>query len=606
MTTNLAAVADKTFDYVIAGGGTAGLTLANRLTEDPSISVVVLEAGEPNVGDSKIVVPGQFGATFGDPKYDWWFPTTKQKYSKDRVFNWARGKGLGGSSCMNFYAWSKPPAGDVDAIEKLGNPGWNWKSYFEYTKRSETFHKASNEQLAAYPHTVDPDHRGTNGPIQTTVPHAVATIDALFQETMVKKGIKAIKDPYGGDITGTWMAAANLDPKTWTRSYAVTAYYLPAKDRKNLTVLTGATASRVLFSDKVDGKDLTATGVEFLFGSKPYTVHASKEVILSAGTIKSPQILELSGVGRSEVLSSLGIDVKIDLPGVGENVSDHVYLGASYELDGQTAHETYDRMRDPAYAAEAFALRAKGQGMARIGITSFAYIPISAATSSQETKRLYEKAEADVEKQKKALGDKIPPSLEEQLKLQLKTLKDDTLPDLEFIAFPGFFTTETAPESGKSYVTILIVLNHPFSRGTIHAVSRNPMDQPEIDPHYFENDSDLENLVQHIKFIKSMENTEPWKSGTVKALDPAPNCTTDPEIREYILNNHGTCWHTIGSCSMLPREKHGVVDPKLKVYGTTNLRVVDISVIPIHIAAHTHATAYVIGEKAADIIRGRV
>lgn len=124
---------------------------------------------------------------------------------------------------MNFYAWSKPPAGDVDAIEKLGNPGWNWKSYFEYTKRSETyvllilspcttlspvhpgplhsFHKASNEQLAAYPHTVDPDHRGTNGPIQTTVPHAVATIDALFQETMVKKGIKAIKDPYGGDVS---------------------------------------------------------------------------------------------------------------------------------------------------------------------------------------------------------------------------------------------------------------------------------------------------------------------------------------------------------------------------------------------------------------------
>ncbi|KAJ7841204.1 GMC oxidoreductase [Mycena olivaceomarginata] len=528
-------VVDKSFDYVICGGGTAGLTLAARLTEDPS--------------------------------FDWSFPTTPQKHSLNKSYLWQRGKGLGGSSAMNFYAWTKPPAGDVDAIEALGNPGWNWTEYSKYTRISET---------DLYPHTHNLDFRGESGPIQVTVPHSVHTIDQIFQETLVKKGLKAIKDPYGGDITGTWMASANLDPNHGPDRTLPTA--------KNLVVLTEATVARVLFAD-APGKELTATGVEFIHGGKKLNVYAKKEVILSAGAIKSPQILELSGIGRKEILEKIKVECK-----------DHTYFAQS-----RHKHETYDLMRDPQFAAEAKMLHSELKGMHRIGITSFAYFPLTSASS--EAAALIQQAAESVDALKKS--GKLEPGQADILDKQIESLKDDKLPDLEIIAFPGYFTTITAPEAGKNYVSILSVLNHPLSRGTIHARSNDPLDHPEIDPAYFENDSDLENLVQHIKYIRSMTDTEPWKSGVVREIDPGPDYQTDEDLRKYIYDCHGTCWHTVGSTSMLPLDKQGVVSPDLKVYGTTNLRVVDVGIIPIHLATHTHATAYVIAEKAADLISGR-
>ncbi|KAJ6573700.1 GMC oxidoreductase [Mycena sp. CBHHK59/15] len=551
-------VVNKTFDYVICGGGTAGLTLAARLTEDSSITVAVLEAGEHNIGESLIDVPGQFGQTFGNRK---------------------RGKGLA-----------------------LGNPGWNWAEYSKYTRISETFHVAQKEQTDLYPHTHDLAFRGESGPIQVTAPHSVYTIDQLFQETLIKKGLKAIKDPYGGDITGTWMASANLDPKSWTRSYAATAYYMPNRERQNLVVLTEATAARVLFSDAPPGEGLVATGVEFVHGGQTVKVHSKKEVILSAGAIKSAQILELSGIGRKEILEQIGVECNIDLRGVGQNVQDHTYLGVSYELNPNDTHETYDLMRDPEFAAEAKRLHSELKGMHRIGITSFAYFPLTSATS--EAPALIQRAAESVDVLKQS--GTLEAGQADILDKQIESLKDNTLPDLEIIAFPGYFTTITALEAGKKYVTVLVVLNHPLSRGTIHATSKDPLAHPAIDPEYFENDNDLENLVQHIKYVRSMSNTEPWKSGVVRELDPGPNCQTDEDIRKYIYDCHGTCWHTIGTTSMLPLDKQGVVSPELKVYGTTNLRVVDVGIIPIHLATHTHATAYVIAEKAADLISGRV
>ncbi|KAJ7637777.1 GMC oxidoreductase [Mycena rosella] len=566
-------VVDKSFDYVICGGGTAGLALAARLTENPDITVAVLEAGEHNIGESLIDVPGQFGQTFGNPK----------------VFNEVVTQFLFNHLCR----WTKPPAGDVDAIEALGNPGWNWAEYSKYTRISETFHIAQKEQSDLYPHTHNFAFRGESGPIQVTVPHSVHTVDRIFQETLVQKGLKPIEDPYGGDITGTWMASANLDPKSWTRSYAATAYYIPNRERKNLVVLTEATVARVLFAD-APGKDLTATGVEFIHAGKTLKVYAKKEVILSAGAIKSPQILELSGIGRKEILENIGVECKIDLRGVGQNVQDHTYLGVSYELNPNDTHETYDLMRNPEFAAEAKRLHSELKGMHRIGITSFAYFPLTSATS--DAPALIKKAAESVDVLKKS--GKLEPGQADILDKKIQTLKDDTLPDLEIIAFPGYFTTVTAPEAGKSYVTILIVLNHPLSHGTIHATSNDPFAHPAIDPA-------SGNLVQHIKYIRSMKNTEPWKSSVVREMDPGPNCQTDEDIRKYIYDCHGTCWHTIGSTSMLPLNKQGVVSPELKVYGTNNLRVVDVGIIPIHLATHTHATAYVIAEKAADLISGR-
>ncbi|KAJ7230526.1 GMC oxidoreductase [Mycena pura] len=579
-------VADNSFDYVICGGGTAGLTLAARLTENPSITVAVLEAGEHNIGESLIDVPGQFGQTFGNPKFDWCFPTTPQKHSLNK-------------------SWTKPPARDVNAIEALGNPGWNWEEYSKYTRISETFHVAAKEQSDLYPHTHDPAFRGNSGPIQVTAPHSVYTVDRLFQETLVKKGLKPILDPYGGDINGAWMASANLDPKSWTRSYAATAYYLPNRERKNLVVLTEATVGRVLFADAASGKDLTATGVEFIHGGKTLKVHARREVILSAGAIKSPQILELSGIGRKEILEKIGVECKVSsqchinvFNGFTQRIDSSMMLGISYELNPNDAHETYDLMRDPKFAAEAKTLYSELKGMHRIGITSFAYFPLTSATP--EAPALIQKAAESVEALKKS--GKLEPGQADILDKQIEGLKDDAVPDLEILAFPGYFTTVTAPQAGKSYVTVLMVLNHPLSHGTIHATSNDPLAHPAIDPAYFENDNDLENLVQHIKYIRSMTEVEPWKSGVVCEVDPGPNCETDEDIRKYIYDCHGTCWHTVGSTSMLPLDKQGVVSPELKVYGTTNLRVVDVGIIPIHLATHTHGSSSVFA--TADLING--
>ncbi|KAF8466292.1 GMC oxidoreductase [Gautieria morchelliformis] len=606
MSNSVTDVANRSFDYVIAGAGTAGLTLAARLSEDPSVSVVVLEAGPANLDDPNILMLAQYGKTLGNPNYDWFFPTVKQPHANDKVVYWSRGKGLGGSSGLNFACWvSTPPAADMDAIEMLGNPGWGWESFSKYVRRSETFNEPTEEQVSKYHFTFDKNGRGSAGPIQTAFMDSFHTHDAPFHQTLRNMGIKALNDPYKGDTTGTWAVNATFDPKTYSRSYAATAYYQPNVDRPNLTVLTGATVARVLFADCYSPKDsLTAMGVEFLSGSDTphaYVVHARKEVIVATGAIKTPQLLELSGIGRRDVLDRIGIDVKLDLPGVGENVQEHHFAGVSFELKDNISHESLDMLRNPEFAAQQRKLHAEHKGMHGKGITAFSYFPLSAA-NPKEAPSLIAQAAKFIEEQK-ASG-KLPAGLADQYDLQLAALRDDALPDLEIAVMPSLFTTASAPQPGKFYTSTVLILGHPLSRGTIHAVSKDPMQHPEINPHAFECDFDLEMLVQHMKFAKSMVKVEPWKSVVASEVDPGPQCTTDEGMREYIKNTHGPVWHAVGSCSMLPLEKQGVVDPQLKVYGTQNLRIADLSILPLHIAAHTQSAAYVIGEKAADLIRG--
>ncbi|TFK27277.1 GMC oxidoreductase [Coprinopsis marcescibilis] len=595
-------IIDQAFDYVVVGAGTSGLSLAARLAEDRNVSVLVLEAGGDHTGDNSVEIPAQYGSTFTNPKYDWAFKTVKQKHSNNHESFWPRGKGLGGSSGMNFFCWIKPPAYDIDAFEKLGNPGWNWASFEEYSKKSETFHPVVEEIANNFPQTYNPKSLGTSGPIQVTVPLQAHTVDIIFQDALAAKGVKTVEDPYGGDTTGIFVAANSVDPRTWKRSYAATGYLDPNQERPNLHILMGAYATRIIWSDEKDNEgNLIATGIEYIHGEEKKVASASREVILSAGAVKSPQILELSGIGRKDVLAKAGVDLKLELPGVGENVQEHNYVWVIYELDTtKHDHQTLDLMFDPGYIEASLKLHAEGKGLHRLGMSTFAFLPLSSRDPAA-TKTLIDVLEKDLNSKKES--GEVSPSLAKQYDIQLSALRDDSLPDMEFIVFPGYFGARESQGAGRRFLSIVGALNHPISRGYIHIKNDNPLDNPEIDANYFGNNFDLKVLLEHVKYIRSLSDTEPFKAHCIKEAYPGPSVSSDEDVENYIKDSHVTTYHTVGSCSMLPREDAGVVDPKLKVYGTKNVRVVDISIVPIQVAAHLQTTAYVIGEKAADIIK---
>ncbi|KAI0728960.1 GMC oxidoreductase [Fomitopsis betulina] len=596
-------VVNSSFDYVIIGGGTSGLTVAGRLAERSKDStILVLEAGEANCGDGKVLLGGTFGSTFGDLKYDWAFTTTPQKHSNDRVTTWNRGKGLGGSSGMNFMIWGKPSATDMDALESLGNPGWNWKNFEELTLRVEDFTEASADQHAESKHTHNAAHRGKGGPLKTTVPGTVASLNNAFLETLQNMGVPLLDDAYGGNVTGCWQASSCLDRASqWTRSYAATAYCFPHQDNPKLRVLTEATASRIIFANELDSEgNLVANKVEFLYDGKKYTARVNKEVICSAGTIKSPQILELSGIGRRDVLDCIGVKPMLELPGVGENISDHTVCCIPFELDPTKDHKTFDIFRNTELAKEQARLQSMDEdNMHRYGISALAYLPLQ-TISPDKGQQIITSAENMIRAQMQE--GKLPIGLAEQYEIQLRLLKDTVEPDLELAAVPGYLNPGSIPSDGKSYLTLLSVLQHPFSRGTVHCRSDNPLDQPEIDPHTFENPYDLELLKENVKYVRRMAAIEPLRSIIALEANPGKDIETDNQIKEYIKDYNFTCYHALGSLSMLPRDCNGVVDCNLKVYGTRNLRVADLSVIPMQVSAHTQSIAYYIGEKMAEIL----
>ncbi|TFK47587.1 alcohol oxidase [Heliocybe sulcata] len=574
MATKLEDVPGKTFDFIVIGGGTSGLTLAARLSEDPAVSVLVLEAGKANIDDPFL------RNHFGNPTYDWAFKTA------------FRGKGLGGSSGINFLCWTKPPAAEIDDIERLGNPGWNWKNYETYSHRTETCIYPTPEIVTKHGLKIEGWKNGTTGPLLTSFPAKINAAELKIQQTLLNVGLPAAKKP----PCGVFFSTNTVDPKTSTRTYATTAFYLPNVDRPNFSVLVEATVNRLITTNNGDGL-VVATGVEFKHNGQRYTVQAGKEVVLCAGGLKSSQILELSGFGNPSLLESLDIPVVLPLPALGENVQEHCFTGVTWELREDVTYDTIDILRDPKGAAEHLELHAKNEGIYTLGMVGFSFVPLTML--SKRADAIYKAAKEKIEKN----ASKYPPGLLEQYRIQLERL-DRGAPGCEFISFPGFLSRPNPPQPGKRYLTILVLQNHFFSRGTIHVKSKNPDDDPAFDPHYFEEEIDRLTFVECVKFARNLSKTAPFKDLVVQEVNPGPEITADEEIEDWLKSYMMTTYHTIGSCSMLPKDKGGVVDPKLKVYGTSNIRVADLSVLPLHFASHTQSTAYALGEQAADIIKG--
>ena len=306
-------------DYVIIGGGTAGLVMAARLTEDPAVSVVVLEAGKHHPNDPRVEIPALMTQLYGDENYDWNFKTSPQPGLADRAVALPRGKMLGGSSSINFMMHSHASKKDIDNWEELGNKGWNFETLAPYYRKSETFVPPTQDTAADLStKKIQPDFHGASGPVQTGFARGTGPSDDVWTPTFETLGLAAKEDPRKGATTGAYPILKHID-SAGKRSSAVSSYHAVAASRQNLKVIENALVTRIILRE-VETGSVRATAVEFGIDGQQLRIEAMREVILAAGSVMSPKILELSGVGSKDVLDKAGIETIVRNDSVGENL----------------------------------------------------------------------------------------------------------------------------------------------------------------------------------------------------------------------------------------------------------------------------------------------
>ncbi|KFG85744.1 putative choline dehydrogenase [Metarhizium anisopliae] len=587
------------YDYIVIGGGTAGLAVASRLAEDASLRVGVLEAGGIAHGEDNVDIPAFYGRSLGGP-LDWAFETEPQGGLGGRRLPWPRGKVLGGTSALNFMTWVRGGREDYDDWAALGNQGWAWNDLLPFFKKSETFHPPTQALREEYIATHEPEAFGTTGPIQISYSPDYSTSHKLWHSTLNAVGIKTNSAHLSGSNVGVWTNVNTVDPVTAARSYS-TSYYL-AHQPDNLHILTGATVHEIVLCKDGSGDedDYVATGVRFSHGGKQHVVNVRREVVLSAGTVQSPQILEMSGIGSTEVLKKAGVQVKVDSPMVGENLQDHMMVAMIFEVDPSLSNPD-DLLTDEAVigAAREQYLREQ-RGPFTILPCALAYIPFSHAVAPHFLAEIHTKS-ANItayDDGKRAI-------------LRRRLDGTSTLGQVEYIFDLGNWSTTFKGDAGKKYGTMLQMLQHPFSVGSIHirpGQSSTGDTKPIIDPAYYagrHGQLDAEIIKECIHFGQMIAQTQPLAGIIRAAAHPTPEIVADDaRLRDWVRQHTITDWHPVGTCGMGGRAgiKGGVVDERLRVYGVKGLRVVDASVMPLQISAHLQATVYAIAEKGAHMI----
>ncbi|CAG9986897.1 unnamed protein product [Clonostachys byssicola] len=608
-------MSSTSFDFVIVGGGTAGLVVASRLSENPAHRVLVLEAGIEHIDDSNVKTPAFYAGSFHSDS-DWDFKSEPQPQLNGRTINLHQGRALGGSSTINAQVFVPPGKHAVDAWEESGNPGWNWQGLEAYYAKSHTFPGATK--------TTDgqsPLEQTSRGPIQVSLPgDPLHPIHEAWKGTFEAQGHYVSPDPWLREPTGAFSCLATVDGSTKERSYATNAYYRPVAHRNNLKVIEYVVVERIIF--ETDGPAIKATGVQYRDNDLSYgatgvkndeihTVTAVKEVILAAGALQSPKLLELSGVGNPRVLSSNGIQVVKELPGVGENLQDHIVCPIGVRaIDGIDTMDPLAREEVDAFLSATEEYKTHKTGiLASSGMTTYAYIPITA--------ELPRDASEDLEKllhENKPGAGNVHGSLAEDLHgFFAKLLADRTKPTGVFLSVLGQAGPTPVP---GTWLTLVAYLPHPLSLGSVHIrskqASENPginpkhLSHPVIDPKYLSHPVDIEILAHQMRFLGNFAASSPFSKlleQPLQYLDPASNFTDLDKAKEYIQANAISMWHYAGTCAMLPEGKGGVVDAQLKVHGINNLRIVDSSVIPIITTGNLQSTVYAIAEKAADLIK---
>ncbi|KIX92869.1 uncharacterized protein Z520_11345 [Fonsecaea multimorphosa CBS 102226] len=618
----------ETYDYVVVGCGIAGLVVAARLSEDPTVSVVCIEAGSLDNYEDSIEIPVYIGER--PAEYEWDVSTTPQRQldGKPRVL--AMGKGVGGGSLINGMLWNRGDQNDFNIWAVLGNPGWDWANLLPYFKKSEHYTPRYYQGLESQPVTFVEGMHGFFGPVNVSYPEYFWPQTNNWFEALEALHIPTCADPNDGlPCSGSYFLPSSLDSVNQTRSDARRAYHDMASGRANYYLITHARVERVLFDSEGDGNSnstrtgpggaaVRAVGVQVLnlLDNTTCTVQATREVVLAAGGIHTPQVLELSGIGNASLLASLGISVVQDLPGVGSNLQDHPMIHLDYPFQNTSVPTPGWLLTNSSFnsAAELEYFSSRTGPWTSKPSTAVAFPSLAEMTNSTHCISLIRDAMECFGLQPNLST--LPPEYyysdplcADQSGGNLTVLEVGYGMQHNLVAASLLLNTTPAYEIlNDNSGGLDLALMHPLSRGTVHITSPDIRVDPSVNPNWLSHAVDFEILVLAVRFNQRILST--WSMDCLEpAFAPDPQGSiernvTREQIESMLRQGIGTEFHYAGTAAMLPREVGGVVDTNLTVYGTQNLRVVDTSVFPVIPGAHLQAVAYAVAERASDIIKG--
>ncbi|OCL02957.1 GMC oxidoreductase [Glonium stellatum] len=605
---SIAEFLQDSFDFTVVGGGTAGLVVAARLSEDPNVRVGVIEAGVSRLEDPNVQKLTGMSVMLNNPEYDWAYRSVPQEGNKCRVHHIPRGKMLGGSSGINFMAYGRPSIEDIDDwATALGNKGWSWSELAPYYRKSEKLEFEERNIKNRDPNICPllQEYHGTEGAIHTSLAPWQASVESsllpCFDET---SKISRPVEPWSGKHLGFYRSLFTVDRTSRpSRSYAANGYLAPIMGRPNLKILTKAVASKVL----LDEEKACAKGVEFYCEEAFHRVFSKREVILCGGSIESPKLLELSGIGDPNVLNAAGVSCLVPLAEVGSNLQEKPVSAVVYELaSGGTSVDSL--FQDTALFQEHQKLyMEKHDGALAGAISLMGFIPYCSQVSVEELDETISKILSP--------GSEDPiqnsPYQKKQRQRIIAHLLNPQSADIQCVGIPTNFAIDSAysncsklspgpPPGRNACYSIMFSSMYPVSRGNVHIQSSDPLEPPRIDLGFLSHPADIDIMAAGVAFADRVFKSGHMQDKVAGRVEPAPDvdlqnrCEARKYVQEKVLSYH----HGLGSCAM-----GQVVDDRLRVLGVKRLRVVDASVLPAQLSHAIVATVYAVAEKAADIIK---